>query len=64
MATQKLILLRLSEDLKNQVEARARTDRRTQSETLRIAIERFVDDKSVDSSISAKWTPHHASSAS
>jgi len=43
MAMQKSILLRLSENLKTQVEARARTDRRTQSETLRIAIERFVE---------------------
>jgi predicted DNA-binding protein len=52
VATHKSILLRLSEDLKNQVEARARTDRRTQSETLRIAIERFVEDREpVESSV-------------
>jgi predicted DNA-binding protein len=43
MATQKFLLLRLSPELKSQLEERSRRDRRTQSETLRIAIEQFVD---------------------
>jgi predicted transcriptional regulator len=42
MATQKM-LVRLSPELKTQLEERSRKDRRTQSETLRIAIEQFVD---------------------
>jgi predicted transcriptional regulator len=43
MATQKLLLVRLSPELKTQLEERSRKDRGTQSETLRIAIEQFVD---------------------
>jgi predicted DNA-binding protein len=43
MATHKFLLLRLSPELKSQLEERSRRDRRTQSETLRIAIEQFVD---------------------
>jgi predicted DNA-binding protein len=57
MATQKLLLLRLSPELKTQLEERSRKDRRTQSETLRIAIEQFVDTDSrepVESSVSEK----------
>jgi|HubBroStandDraft_6_1064221.scaffolds.fasta_scaffold312546_2 predicted DNA-binding protein len=46
MATQKFLLLRLSPELKSQLEERSRRDRRTQSETLRIAIEQFVDSDS------------------
>jgi predicted transcriptional regulator len=46
MATQKLMLFRLSPELKSQLEERSRKDRRTQSETLRIAIEQFVDAES------------------
>jgi predicted transcriptional regulator len=42
MLTQKL-LVRLSPELKSQIEEGSRKDRRTQSETLRIAIEQFVD---------------------
>ena len=54
MATQKM-LVRLSPELKTQLEERSRKDRRTQSETLRIAIERFVDDREpVESSGCAK----------
>jgi predicted transcriptional regulator len=57
MATQKLLLVRLSPELKTQLEERSRKDRRTQSETLRIAIEQFVDTDShepMENSVSAK----------
>jgi hypothetical protein len=53
MATQKM-LVRLSPELKSQLEERSRKDRRTQSETLRIAIEQFVDDRGPLESVSAK----------
>jgi hypothetical protein len=39
----KRLLVRLSPELKTQLEERSRKDRGTQSETLRIAIEQFVD---------------------
>lgn len=44
MSTHKSRIVRLSEELKEQVEFRSRTDRRSQAETIRIALERFVVD--------------------